>query len=207
MCRQAGGGEPLAWGTARVGNTAQNSGGRQAGMWGGSSTPLLPAIAGCSLSLSWLSSDSLLCSPASTASAVVGTATSTPSTLQPLLQHHQDTATLLPKKLQLSPALALQQPFDPRCSNAAEDAFFAQALGLSVVQTYSKSSREKPQKKQDIGQLSEDYQKSGMHPHFFLRNANPVQACCASCTHRWIKLLAGGWELKEGILYFSPCDL
>lgn len=33
------------------------------------------------------------------------------------------TATLLPRKLQPSPALALQQPFDPRCSNAAEDAF------------------------------------------------------------------------------------
>lgn len=88
------------------------------------SPPLPPAAAGCSLSPG--SAQTLLCSPASAASAGVGTATSTPSTLQPLLQHgdnHQDTATLLPRKLQPSPALALQQPFDPRCSNAAEDAF------------------------------------------------------------------------------------
>lgn len=49
---------------------------------------------------------------------------------------------------------------------------FAQVLGLSVIQAHPKSSREKAQKKQDIGQLSEDYQKLGMHPHFTMRNAN-----------------------------------
>lgn len=127
-------GKPLAWGTPG----ALPRWGTLVRIWGegrqvcgealrGSfqpSPPLPPAAAGCSLSPG--SAQTLLCSPASAASAVVGTATSTPSTLQPLLQHgdsHQDTATLLPRKLQPSPALPLQQPFDPHCSNAAEDAF------------------------------------------------------------------------------------
>lgn len=131
---QAGRGKPPAWSTLGAlpgwGTLVRIRGeGRQVcgeALRGSSqpSPPLPPAAAGCSLSPG--SAQTLLCLPASAASAVVGTATSTPSTLQPLLQHgdsHQDTATLLPRKLQPSPALPLQQPFHPCCSNAAEDAF------------------------------------------------------------------------------------
>lgn len=137
MCGRAGEGKPPAWGTARVGNTSQNLRGRQAGVWGGSEGQV-PALLSLQLLLAALSlpagsAQTLLCSPAPAASAVVGTATSTPSTFQTLLQHgdsHQDTATLPPRKLHPSPALPLQrQPFDPRCSNAAEDAFLHRPSG------------------------------------------------------------------------------
>lgn len=115
------------WGTARVGNTSQNHGGKAGRCVGRLSEGQLPArpssLSGCCRLLSLLAQLRLCCARQPPQPL---TATSTPSTLQTLLQHgdsHQDTATLLPRQLQPSPALALQQPFDPRCSNAAEDAF------------------------------------------------------------------------------------
>lgn len=202
------------WGTARVGNTGQNHGGKAGRCVGRLSEGQLPAqpssLSSCCRLLSLLAQLRLCCArqppqpllwrgqpPAPPASSRPCSSTATATRTQPPC--FPDNFSLL-------------QPW--HCSSPSTHAaamqlrmHFAQALRLSVVQTHPKSSREKPQKKQDISQLSEDYQKLGMHPHFITRNANPAQARCASCTHRWIKLLAGGWEVKEGILYFSPCDL
>lgn len=114
-----------------------------------------------------------------------------------------------------SPSNAAALPHKLQHCSQAGDSLCTGRQAASLIQTPpSKYLREKTQQKQNISLLGEDYQKLGMRPRFVASSKNPPDGPlfhrglhCASCPHQWIKLLAGGWEVKEGILYFSSCDL
>lgn len=157
-------------------------------------------------------------SPPSSASPVPMALSSTPHSPSPVPKAAECTAAgvlLCKQNSTSSPSLCpppcCSPPAAPREETAApasvawgpvtHTAAFAQALGLPPS-----SRSHHMQKKQNISLLSEDYWKLGTRTHIITNNTMTPDAPLrnrrlwhAFCTHRRIKLLAGGSELREGM--------